>query len=232
MTTATIRSSGALIETPEELGSWVRILAVVLLPLGPAAIAILRFVLPYYTVDEPSAMAAKVAGNLGAQSMVIWLGLAGALTIVPAVIWIGRLTFRLAPRLTTVALALAVPGYLALGVIMASDVVLWTGLNNGLDPGTVAGLISNSHPATSVAEAIFVLGHLLGTVLLGAALWRTRTVPLWAAILTTFSQPVHLIAAVFLTSRPLDLVAWMMTAMGFAAAGAAVQRREPRSLLT
>ena len=96
----------------------------------------------------------------------------------------------------------------------------------------MAGLISNSHPALGVAEAIFVLGHLLGTVLLGAALWRTRTAPLWAAILTTFSLPVHLIAAVFLTSRPLDLAAWMMTAVGFAAAGAAMQRREPRSLLT
>ena len=232
MTTATIRPSSALIETPEELGSWVRILAMVLLPIGPLAIGVVRFVLPYYTVDEPAAMAAKVAGNLGAQSMVVWLGLVGALTIVPAVIWIGRLTFRAAPTLTTVALSLAVPGYLAMGVFMAPDVLLWTGLNNGLDPATAAGLISNSHPAIGVAEAIFVLGHLLGTVLLGAALWRSRMVPLWAAVLTTFSQPVHLIAAVFLTSRPLDLVAWMMTAVGFAAAGAAMQRREPRSPLT
>jgi hypothetical protein len=221
MSTAVVRPSDALIEAPEQLGSWVRILAAILLPIGPAAIGILRFVLPYNTVDEPAAMAAKVAGNLGAQSMVIWLGLVGTLTIVPAVIWIGRLTFRAAPRLTTVALALAVPGYLALGVIMASDVLLWTGLRNGLDPGTVAGLLTNSHPATGVAEALFVLGHLLGTVLLGAALWRTRTVPLWAAIVTTFSQPLHLIAAIFLFSRPLDLVAWMMTAVGFAAAGGA-----------
>lgn len=201
MTTAAVRPSDAHINAPEELGSWVRILAVVLLPLGPAAIGILRFALPYYTVDEPAAMAAKVAVNLGAQSMVIWLGLVGALTIVPAVIWIGRLTFRSAPRLTTAALSLAVPGFLALGPIMASDVLLWTGLNNGLAPGTVAGLISNSHPAIGVAEAIFVLGHLLGTVLLGTALWRTRTVPLWAAVVTTFSQPVHLLAAVFLASR-------------------------------
>jgi len=130
MTTAALRHSGALIEAPEELGRWVRILAMVLLPIGPAAIGVLRFVIPYFTVDEPSAVAAKVAGNLGAQSIVIWLGLLAALTIVPAVIWIGRLTFRGAPRLTTVALALAVPGYLALGVIMASDVLLWTGLSN------------------------------------------------------------------------------------------------------
>ena len=130
MTTVVVRPSDANIKAPEELGSWVRILAMVLLPIGPAAIGVLRFVLPYYTVDEPAAMAAKVAGNLGAQSMVIWLGLLAALTIVPAVIWIGRLTFRSAPRLTAVALSLAVPGYLALGVIMASDVLLWTGLSN------------------------------------------------------------------------------------------------------
>ncbi len=67
-----------------------------------------------------------------------------------------------------------------------------------------------------MAEVVFVLGHLVGTVLLGIALWRTQTVPVWAAVMTTISQPLHLVAAVFLLSRPLDLVAWMMTAAGFA----------------
>lgn len=38
MSTAAMRPSGGLIEAPEELGRWVRILAVVLLPIGPVAI--------------------------------------------------------------------------------------------------------------------------------------------------------------------------------------------------
>lgn len=55
---------------------------------------------PYYTVDEPADMVAGVAGNLGGQSMVVWLGLIAALTIPPAIIWIGRLTYYGAPKLT------------------------------------------------------------------------------------------------------------------------------------
>lgn len=219
MTAATSRATGVVHEAPAAPRRWIGVLAAVLLPVGPAAIALLRFVLPYFTVDQPAEMAAGVAANLGSQSLVLWLGLIGAMTLTPAVIWIGRLTYRGAPKITTAALALAVPGYLALGVIMASDVMLYAGVNSGLDPETVAGLVSNSHPALAVGEIVFVLGHLVGTVLLGVALWRTRWVPVWAAVLTTFSQPLHLVAAVFLLSPPLDLVAWMMTAVGFAAAG-------------
>jgi hypothetical protein len=214
------------LRAPGELGRWTGLVAAVILPIGPAAIAILRFVLPYYTVDEPPGMAAKVAADLGSQSLVVWLGLIAVMTTVPAVIWIGRLTFRGAPALTAVALALAVPGYLALGLIMAGDVLLWTGIHTGLEPEIVADLLANSHPAIGVAEGIFVLGHVLGTILLGLALWRSRVVARWAAGMTAISQPIHLIAAVFLLSPPLDLAAWMMTAVGFAAAGIAISMEE------
>jgi hypothetical protein len=234
MTATALRAPGTgrrLTEQPTEaLPRWMHVLAAVLLPVGPAAVAVIRFILPYFTVDEPADMAAGVAANLGSQSLVLWLGLIAAITLPLAVIWIGRLTYRKAPRLTVAALVLAVPGYLALGVILASDVMLYAGVNNGLDPQTVGGLVVGSHPTMAVAEIVFVLGHLVGTVLLGAALWRTRAVPVWAAVLTTFSQPLHLVAAIFLLSRPLDLVAWMMTAVGFAAAGLASLRRQPGSL--
>ena len=220
MTTATARPGRPSVDVSEGLGPHTGLLAALGLAIGPAAIAVLRFVLPYYTVDEPAAMASKVAADLGAESLVIWLGLLAVITIVPAVIWIGRLTRRGAPVLTAVALTLAVPGYLALGMIMAADLMMWTAIHNGLPEETVAGLLANTHPALEVAEGIFVLGHLLGTVLLGLALWRSRTVPIWAAVLTTISQPLHLVAAVLLVSPPLDLVAWTMTAVGFAMAGA------------
>jgi hypothetical protein len=229
MTATALRGSGAGPQTTEALPRWMHVLAAVVLPVGPAAVAILRFVLPYATVDEPAAMAAGVAADPGAQSLVIWLGLLGALTIPASVIWIGRLTYARAHKLTVAALALAVPGYTALGAILASDVMLYAGADNGLDPQTLAALVSNSHPAVAVAEVVFVLGHLVGTVLLGAALWRSRVVPVWAAILTTVSQPLHLVAAVFVVSHSLDLAAWLMTAAGFAAAGMASLARTRQS---
>lgn len=230
MTATALRAPGTGRQPTEALPRWMPVLAAVLLPVGPAAVAVLRLVLPYFTVDEPADMAAGVAANLGRQSLVLWLGLIAAITLPMAVIWIGRMTYRKAPGLTVAALALAVPGYLVLGVILASDMMLYAGVNHGLDPQTVGGLVAGSHPTMAVAEVVFVLGHLVGTVLLGAALWRTRAVPVWAAVLTTFSQPLHLVAAIFLLSRPLDLVAWTMTAVGFAAAGLASLPRQPGSV--
>lgn len=227
MTVASVDTDGLGAGASRKLGRWVRVLALVLLPVGPLAVALLRFVLPYRTVDEPVAMATAVAANLGRQSLVLWLGLIAAMTIPPAVVWIGGLTYRGAPGLTAAALLLAVPGYLSLGLLLVPDVILYAGLNGGLDPQAVARLMANSHPALGFAGMVFVVGHVVGTVLLGFALWRTHVVPVWAAVLIAISQPVHLLAAVVVPSAVLDLAAWMMTAIGFAAAGVASLRRGP-----
>jgi len=63
---------------------------------------------------------------------------------------------------------------------------------------------------------VFVAGHVLGTVLLGLALWRA--VPRWAAVAIIVSQPLHFVAAVVLANHVLDAAAWALTAVGFAVA--------------
>jgi hypothetical protein len=60
------RGAGArtIAEPPPDMGlrsradirRWQRRLAAFVLPLGPAAVAVLRFVLPYRTTDEPAAV--------------------------------------------------------------------------------------------------------------------------------------------------------------------------------
>jgi hypothetical protein len=40
------------------------------------------------------------------------------------------------------------------------------------------------HPVAVVGGIVFVLGHVLGTVLLGLAMIRGRSVPLWAGLAT------------------------------------------------
>ena len=66
---------------------------------------------------------------------------------------------------------------------------------------------------SSLTGTLFVFGHLIGTIILGLALWRSHAVPSWAALLLAVSQPIHL-ASVLLGSRPLDLVGWGGTAAG------------------
>jgi len=211
------------------LRSGQRWLVAALLPIGPAAVALLRFVLPYDTVDDAATIVRKVSADPGAQSLVLWLGLVAVLTLVPAVLAAGRLTRDGAPRLTAAALLLLVPGYLALGWITAGDALLWAGAHAGVDEPTLTLLYESAHPTLAIAEILFVFGHVVGTVLLGVAMWRSAAVPRWAAVATAVSQPLHFVAAIVLVSHPLDLVAWGLNAAGFAAVALALLRLPDRA---
>jgi hypothetical protein len=222
-----VRTGGeapAVLKPPADLRRMSRFLFAVLLPVGPAAVAVQRFVLPYRTTDGPEAVVAKVAVDPQAQSLLLWLALIGLLTLVPGVLGVARLTRRRAPRTTAAAVLLLVPAYLSMGWLVGSDVLLWVGVRVGVDQPTLVRLYSTDHPTTMVAAAVFVLGHVVGTVVLGVALWRSGTVPRWAAVLTLVAQPLHFTAAVLVGSPVLDLAAWGLNVVGFAAASAAILR--------
>ena len=163
--------------TTPDLRRTARIFAAILLPVGPACIALLRFVLPYNLTDSAEESIAGIAAEPGRQSAVVWLGFVALLTLVPAVIWVGRVTKREAPRLTAAAMVLLVPAYTALGLLVASDAVAWQGIDEGHDRAMLADLFAPSHPVMAVEAGIFVAGHVLGTILLGLAMLRTAGVP-------------------------------------------------------
>lgn len=221
MSTRTMTSSSAATERsfagPSPL---VAGLAVV----GAAAVAVLRLVMPYDTADTPAGIVHKVYADPGAQSLVLWLALLVALTIVPGVLAIGRWLRPGAPRLTSVALTLLVAGYLALPTLTGTDLLPWLGQQSGTSEVTLITLASAEHPTTVVAAVVFVAGHVLGTVLLGIAMWRSGRVPRWAAVATMVAQPLHFVSAVVITNHPLDFVAWLLNAAGYAAAVVAIAR--------
>jgi hypothetical protein len=201
-----------------------RLLAALVLPIGPLAVAGLRYVLPYFTAATPRETAADVLAAEGQQSAVLWLGLIATFTLLPGVLAVGHLTRREAPRMTAAAMLLVVPGYLALTYMLGSDLVLWMGARAGLDASTLTELASTVHPTSDIAVGVFVLGHVIGTVLLGLALLRSRTVPVWAAIVTVVAQPLHFVALVILGSPALDAAAWTANGVAFAVAGVAILR--------
>ncbi len=151
-----------------------RILAALILPIGPLAVAGLRYVLPYFSATTPRETATDVLALQGRQSAVLWLGLIATFTLLPGVLAVGRLTRRGAPRLTAAAMVLVVPGYLALTYMIGSDLVLWTGARAGLDVSSMTSLAETVHPTSNIAVVVFVLGHVIGTVLLGLALLRSE----------------------------------------------------------
>lgn len=219
-----VAASVQLDRAPADTRRATRRLAAVLIPVGPLAVAFLRFVLPYFTAPDADAVVKDVMTRADRQSLVVWLGFIALLTLVPGVLWVGRLTRRRAPKLTAVALLLAVPGYLSLSALLATDTLLWVGVNQNVAPEVLAGMYEALHPSQFVGMALFVLGHVIGTILLGIALWRSRAVPAWAAIMTIVAQPLHFVAAMIVGSPPLDLAAWGLNAIGFAAASVAILR--------
>ena len=201
-----------------------RLLAALVLPIGPLAVAGLRSVLPYFSASNPREMATDVLAAEGRQSAVLWLGLIAALTLLPGVLAVGRLTRRGAPKMTAAAMVLVVPGYLALTYMIGSDLVLWTGARAGLDASTLTRIADTTHPSSNIAAALFVLGHVIGTVLLGLALLRSRTIPVWAAFVTMMSQPMHFVAFVFVGSQALDGASWAANGLAFAVVAIAILR--------
>ncbi|MFL6061077.1 MAG: hypothetical protein ACJ72E_07595 [Marmoricola sp.] len=230
MTESTLQTSTATQPpTAADLRRATRILAAVILPVGPAAVAVLRFVLPYTTLDSSTDIARGVAAHQGRENLVVWLGFVAALTLVPAVVLVARVTARSAPRLTAAAVLLLVPAYLSLAFLVSSDASALYAAKHGLSTAVAADMYNGTHPVVMIAGLLFVVGHVLGTVLLGVALLRSGAIPAWAAWITIAAQPLHFVAAVILGSHPLDLVAWGMNAVGFAVVSVAILRMSDES---
>jgi hypothetical protein len=210
--------------TRTDLRTGGRVLAAVLLPVGPAAVAVLRFILPYTTAESSATAVRMVAAHQSAQSAVVWLGFLACLTLVPGVIYAGRVVARQAPRLAAVATVLLVAGYISLAWLTVGDAYLLYGVRHHLPQDVLTGMYDGVHPAAAVAGVLFVLGHVFGTIVLGVGMLRGRVVPAWAAVTTIVAQPVHFVAAVIVGSHALDLLGWGLNAVGFAALSVAVLR--------
>ena len=219
MTTTVIPATAGL--SPPRLR---RVALALLIPAGPLAVAILRVVLPYFTADTSATVAAKVADHQGAQGAVLWLSLVAMVTLVPGTIAIGLPAARRCPRLGTAALIVSLAGFSCLPVVGIADQVALFGSRAGLGPDVTVRLLDEAQrqPTIVVAGLVFVVGHIVGVVLLGIALWRAGILPGWAGLLLSISQPLHLIFAIAAPNHLLDGCAWGLTAVGFALAARAI----------
>jgi len=217
----TARTSG-----PDARTVWRTLLAIAGPPLA-LYVEIGRFLLPYDMSEAPEVIFDKLVAHPGLSMATLWIGLVLGPTCSAGVVAVGWLSRRRVPILTTIGLILAVIGFTCLAVGNSFG-ELSTALMAGhpeFDRATAYALGSGLEmgPVSNLTGTLFVFGHLIGTIILGLALWRSHTVPSWAAMLLTASQPIHL-ASVLLGNRPLDLVGWGGTAVGFAVAGWALLR--------
>ena len=144
--------------------------------------------------DSVSVSLAKIAAHPSGERGVIVCDLL-AVFMLPAVLYLMRLAGPRAPRLTlaggTVAFAAWLAGLISLG---ASD-LLYDHAAQLPDRASAAALVHavTSDAAFVIPEALFIVGHVLGLLLLGIALWRGRAVPRWAAALVGLAPLVQLL---------------------------------------
>jgi hypothetical protein len=202
-----------------------RVGGALLLPLGPLAVAALRAVLPNFSATDSAETISQTAAHLGRQDAVLWFELVALLALIPSVLAAGRLAQRRAPVLSLLAVGLLVPAFAALP-FFAGDTTVRVLADGTADPRTAATLLDhlNALGPVAITGIIFIAGHVIGMVLLGAALWRAHAVPVWAAIAVLVSQPLHFVAFVIVGNQALDAFAWGLTALGLAVAAVRVLR--------
>ena len=183
-----------------------RITAAVLMPIGPAAIALVR----YFYVDPGSGPT-----DPGIGSAMFWVGMVGLLTLLPGAYAALKLLRRTTPRLAAWTAAFLIPGCLAMPALVAVDAFSLVAPGLGLDPAVESRILTalTELPQLMVLVLVFVVGHIVGTVLLGVTMIVGRAAPTAIGILMTVSQPLHLTAGI-VGSPTLDLVAWGLTALG------------------
>ena len=194
-------------QTPRDLRPFWRIALAVALPVGPLLVTVARAVMPYWTSDDPATIVAKVAEAPATMNLLIWLGALLTPCMIISMLTLGYVARRGAPVLATIGTVLSFGAYALWGATGNSDYTASVLLAAGYGVDEVVTLTGHleSTVLAMVVGFFWVLGHILGLVILAIALHRARVLPLWAATLMALSQPVHLVSAVIVPSRWLDV---------------------------
>lgn len=215
------------VSTRRDLRRTWRILAAIVIPLGPLAVTFMRWVMPYWTDQTPDEAVPVMADNLGGMAALNWLALLGYPFMLLGALALGFALRRRVPLLATLGSGVLFTAYALGSMVGASDVVAEAMLRAGYDDTTVVDVstLVMDHPTGLVGILAFVFGHLLGLILLGIAVARSGLVHWWVGALIIVAQPVHVISAVVVPSRALDVIGgWGATTLGFAIVALAVLR--------
>jgi hypothetical protein len=175
--------------------------------------------------DETGAGAlALAAAGPGILRICLVAGMIGCLLIIPAVLTAFGLARR--SRLIFVGGSLMIAGYVCYFGVLLSNVIIITMAEHGGPLADFAAVIdaSQSDLSTAWVFPIFIVGNLVGTLLFGIGLLRSRTAPSWAAILIMLWPVLH-VGGLIIGGEVLEVIGAVLQAIGFAGLAAAVLRR-------
>jgi hypothetical protein len=136
-----------------------------------------------WNVGDDTAETLRIAGaNVSTTNLADILMFVAILASVPGFLALMRLTRDGAPVVSLSGGILAVSGYVAgMLQVIASQYNLT--MSQGTDPAAMVTALENS-PAWVLGPVLvtFLVGMLLGPILLGVAVWRSQAGPLWTGI--------------------------------------------------
>jgi hypothetical protein len=160
------------------LARWLQALCLVLGPLGAVLVEV---VTP--TGDGNAATSvAQAAAHHGAMRLTL-VGDGLGLLLAPAVLIVAGIARPAAPRIAEVAGTVAFVGYSCLLSVISVDALLDVAASQPNRAAAVSMVDEfTSNGLITATLAVYLIGSLLGLILLGIALWRSGVVPRWAAL--------------------------------------------------
>lgn len=159
-----------------------------------------------YAILNPTALGAKsgevalavnAATNPTVNQIHLALGIALSFLLPLAFLGMAWLAMRSAPWLATIAGLLGLLGWIPWSALIGQEGLAYTMVQMG--GGSQFAFLWDHFNSDFVIHSyllIYIIGHLLSTVLLGIALGKTRLIPAWAAWALALSSPFQIVAFV------------------------------------
>ena len=123
-----------------------------------------------------------------------WFDALFVVLVVPSILAMALVSRRGAPRLTTAATIVMGGGFLmVLPLNVGGDQLVWVAARKGFDPTSTGRYIDalENDPRVGLGLLGFITAIIIGSILIGLALWTSRAVPLWAAALVGLGGCTH-----------------------------------------
>lgn len=142
---------------------------------------------------------------------------------------LAQLAIRRSPWLSMIGGALTLAGWGTLPIWAGQDNLTYFMGKMGPNPQLVELWNQFNTSGTSTYLYIFIIGHLIGPLLLAIALRRARVIPLWAPVVIAVSIPLHVLT--FVTGAGyLDPIAYAALAAALIPAVAAILTHPEQAL--
>ena len=146
--------------------------------------------------DDTEEYLNEVAADKGLYLLAGILNLVGALLLIAGLLGVIHLLRRRRVTIGQIGAALVMIGAVAIASTYTINVIEILGTGDEFDRGQVVRLLDDAEESGEAAPifVMFLLGLVLGSILLAIGLWRQRAVPLWVPIVLVLSSLAGFVA--------------------------------------